>query len=341
MNVASTIYNYFLNIDTLGPAPGISNNGNSRYATMAGTFLSLFLYLLVFLVYRSDIEDVFRETNPKIVSERKPIIDEIQFNSSVSNLIFYEIRYLDLITLTFKTISKANHPKLEIRNVHFNTSDYFPNRIPDVNNNNSNSYLESCTSNNIFDDFNKYSGSINLNREQIKIKQDDALCYPKHVDLPILTSLEDNYSIVAFFDYKQLINLANLYKTNVMMIVVNSLEINLTPNNSTDPFKLLWKENWIPINFDKVRMTYLHLETYKGNKDLTKFIVSPKIKPVTHYFIETVEDRLEFNNYHQYPEEYYFLDSVISLMITNNQRITEEFLYYKSLDGVLGNIGGL
>ena len=211
MKTASTIYSYFLKIDTLGPIPRVTNNGNSRFASIPGAFLTIFAFIFVFVIYRQDIEDVFLENNPRIISERKQLSEAIQFNSSVSSLFFFELRYMDFESLAFKTVSKENHPKFEIRSVKFNSSKYMPNTIPDFENNQLNSYLESCTNNKNFKDFNKYSDSINLTLEEIKIKQENALCYPTHVDFPVLTSLKDNYSIVAFFDYLQIKNLLKIY----------------------------------------------------------------------------------------------------------------------------------
>ena len=329
---------YFLSIDTLGPIPAISNQGNSRYVSIPGAILSIFVYILVLIIYRQDIEDVFRETNPRVYSERKPLNDAIKFDSPISSLFFYEIKYIDTETLTVKTIIRENYPKVEIGFVHFNSSVYNYNSIPHVEKNNTRTYLESCIQNPIFNDFNKHLTNIILTSEQIKVKQANSLCYPAHIDKSIKSSLEDNYSIVVFFDYKDLMNLIKIYKTNLLMVVINSLEINLTPNDSNEPYKLLWKDDWMSVEMEKTRMMYVQLETFKGNKDLTKFVISPDTPITTHYFVEKVEERIIYDNYHMVPEQYYFLDSPLIIMLMNNQRITEEFLYYKSFDGVLGNI---
>ena len=124
-------YNYLISFDTIGPAPGISTRGNSRYFTCIGFLLTIGVNLLVLVAFRQDISDVFNEQDPRVVTQNNKNTEVINFNSTVSNSFFYEMKFLDPVTMALKTVPSEHHPKFLVLLASYNTELYVPIMIPD------------------------------------------------------------------------------------------------------------------------------------------------------------------------------------------------------------------
>jgi len=210
--------------------------------------------------------------------------------------------------------------------------------IPDEVNESDKSYLKSCTSNTRFKDLMKDSG---LDDAQIANKQKNALCYPNHIDKTLLTSLEDNKAVTVLTNYSEMLKLYEIYNSKLFIVVLNSFEINLDSNSASNPFKLLIKESWMTVEPSLSKMMYVKVQTFVGSADRTKFVFSEDNPKFYHHFIDSLEAKVTYENTHRYPPDLQILDSSLFIMLVNNQMNTETSLYYKSIDEVLGNIGGL
>jgi len=342
MSTRNAFHDFFIMFDSIGPVPGISTNGNSRFATIFGALFTIISYLIVLIAFRDDIKDVFKEENPTISLDRKPNNEALLFNQTGTRLLFYELRYIDINTNAFVTVERKNHPKTFIYYTDYNSSAYQLYNISDEKNNSTMTYLESCETNNIFDKFNENTGGQNISIDIIKEKQKNALCYPSHISYPLISKIEQNSNILFFLNYNEMAKLYEIYKSDRFILVINSLEVNLDANDSKNPYKLIWKENWVYIDPNKSKMVKIKMESFVGYKDLTKFIFSDELPPTNHYFVNEVLELFGYTNLHYYPEELKILyDTCLMMLLDYNQRNTEMNLRYKSFDFVLGNIGGL
>ena len=341
MKIIKEIYNGFLRLDQIGPTPIITTGGDSRFRTFIGTLLTIGIYILVLYLKFQDFEDVVTSVNPKIQSSRTFINSTIIFNQTVSKLFFFEVKYFDLFTLSFKIVSYIDHPKFIVGRAFSNEQGF---NISFIQNGLQNiSYLESCINNQIFDNYsNNTEDPSNYPKEKIKEKQKNALCFPNHVNELLFSSPDNTKSIFVNIDYKSMQRLYKIYNSTLLMISINALDVNLEPDKSENPFKLFWKEDLIPINPNTTKAINVEIESFTGKKDRTKFIFKPEDPNTDHYFVNKLKVYMEFENLHNYPpEQESTLDSTMYLRFMNNQRITETELSYKTIDGVLGDIGGL
>ena len=142
MSCCTKFYNFFLNLDCLGPSPEITHLGQSRYNTLLGTLCTLLALGLSIFSISDQLLNVYNKRSPDIFSQFQPDVAALQFTNKSTNQIglHFQLEYFDIVKNGFSTVSKEHIPSISV--IIGKVTDVFENF--NLTNSNDDSFLTDC-----------------------------------------------------------------------------------------------------------------------------------------------------------------------------------------------------
>jgi len=220
----------------LGPTPSITHKGDNRYKTFFGALLTFFTFIVCLMPYLINFVYLFTGDHPTIDSNFQIIsFGNITFNHTKDMKLFFQLEYLDIKSLTFKSINMSDYPKFNIKLYNDESVQTVLNRdqkeFPNTN-------LIKCP-NSMFDDYANYvkSNGDNYNYDKTSLTNDvkgfleSSICFPEYLDETLFwksnnndflnTQIKIQNSMALNVERSLISNLKEKYNTSILNLVIN------------------------------------------------------------------------------------------------------------------------